>query len=200
MRWKTAVFPILAMLFLFVTVPGVSQVAPSATQRSFPLVIGGGISDFNLDYGLGRRMEGVTVWADWYPFFVPKMLRGTGIELEGRDINLGRPSSLTRMRQVTGMGAVFYSWRRYQRLHPYGKFLAGIGSIDFPPIGTYDHDSRAIYAFSGGADYRLWRNIWARGDYEYQVWPNLFGRNHALTPNGFTFGASYSFMASDAGR
>jgi opacity protein-like surface antigen len=188
---------VLAALFLAGTCPAFSQVAPSASGGGLPFVVGAGVSDFSLDFGMGRRMEGVTVWVDWNLYRAPSLLRGLGIEFEGRDIDINRPSSLSRMRQDTGDGGVIYTWRRYRNFHPYAKYLAGIGSIDFPPPFAneplYTHTTNFVSSPGGGLEYRAFRNIWVRGDYEYQFWPNLFSRQTALNPNGVTIGASYDF-------
>jgi hypothetical protein len=96
------------------------------------------------------------------------------------------------MRQDTGEGGAIYAWNHYRNFRPYGKFLAGIGSIDFPPVGTYSHDTFLVTSFGGGAEYRIWRHVWVRGDYEYQAWHHTFGP-HDLNPNGVTIGASYDF-------
>ena len=100
------------------------------------------------------------------------------------------------MRHDTAEGGPTYTWRRLRKFQPYGKYLMGIGSIDFDPLPgappTYTHDTRTIYAPGGGAQYRVFKSLWVRGDYEYQFWPNLFGA-HSLNPNGFTIGAMYDF-------
>jgi opacity protein-like surface antigen len=96
------------------------------------------------------------------------------------------------MRQDTGLGGAIYDWNRYRKFRPYAKYLVGVGSIDFPPFGTYSHDTFLVFAPGGGVEYRAWRHIWIRGDYEYQFWQHVFGP-HDLTPTGFTIGASYDF-------
>jgi opacity protein-like surface antigen len=119
-----------------------------------------------------------------------------GLELEGHDINFGRPSDLSTMRQDTFGGGPIYTWRHYRTFHPYAKYMIGMGSIDFPPLPnsppTYTHDTRTVYAPGGGLEYRAFRNLWVRGDYDYQYWPKIFGL-HTLTPNGCTFGVAYDF-------
>lgn len=159
-----------------------------------PLTIGGGVSDFLIDWGDSRRMVGVTVWADWRLHHLPALMDGLSIEVEGRDINYARPAGFTRLRQDTGLGGAIYSWPHYNRFHPYGKFLIGLGSVDFadPTNPYYTHDTRVVLAPGAGADYRVWRNVSIRADYEYQFWHALFGP-HDLNPNGFTFGATYNF-------
>jgi hypothetical protein len=46
-------------------------------------------------------------------------------------------------------------------------------------------------AAGGGFEYRIYRPLWARVDYEYETWGKLFGNNDVLTPEGFTVGVSY---------
>jgi opacity protein-like surface antigen len=192
MRLKLTFKLFFAALLAAAGLPVCSQVSPAANQGGVPIVVGAGFSDFSIDWGPGKRMEGVSAWADWYPYRLPTALHGLGIELEGRDIDFGRPSGISRMRQATGMGGAIYSWNRYRNFRPYAKFLAGVGSIDFPPLGAYSHDSFLAFAPGGGVEYRAWRHVWIRGDYEYQYWRQVFGP-HDLTPTGFTIGASYDF-------
>jgi hypothetical protein len=195
------------------TLTASAQVVPSAEAGGLPLVAGAGASLFNMDwghdqFGQPRYMEGVTGWVDWNLTRLPgpALLRGLSVEIELRDISFGVPNSLsnanvgdtgTNLRQDTGLGGVTYTWRHYRRVHPYGKALAGLGSIDFPPLPasppTYRHDDRTITAFGGGADLGVGHNIWVRADWEYQFWPDLFGSPHALTPTGITIGAVYDF-------
>jgi hypothetical protein len=203
----------LAALLVAVALPSLAQVAPSAEAGGLPLVAGGGASRFNMDCGpylAGSTcyLNGITVWVDWNLTRLPgpAFLRGLGVELEGRDLNFGLPASLsdsslgdsgTNLRQDTGLGGVIYHWRHYRRIRPYGKALGGLGSLDFPPLPdsptTYRHDNRTITAFGGGVDLHAWRSVWVRADYEYQIWPDLFGLPKSLTPYGFTVGAVYDF-------
>jgi opacity protein-like surface antigen len=206
----------LAAIFFVATLPAIAQVVPSATRGGWPIVAGGGYSGFNIDWGQDafgqvRYMEGVTFWVDWNLTHLPgpDLLKGLGVEVEGRDINLGLPASLSdaelhdtgiNMRQITGLGGVIYTVRRFHRVHPYGKALAGLGHINFPPLPasppSYREDSRTITAFGAGADVHAWHNIWLRADWEYQFWPQLFGSPHDLTPTGITIGAVYDFKGA----
>ena len=181
---------ILTALLVTAVLPIHSQTSPAATQGGVPIVVGVGFSDYSLDWGPGQRMEGISAWADWFPNRLPAVLNGLGIEAEGRDIDIGRPAGIVRMRQDTGMGGVIYTWNRFRNFRPYTRFLAGVGSIDFPPSGTYSHDTFSVFSPGGGVEYHAWRHIWIRGDYEYQFWHQVFGP-HDLTPTGFTIGASY---------
>jgi hypothetical protein len=123
---------------------------------------------------------------------IAPVLNGLGIELEWRSIFFNIPSEIPGHRMDTGLGGPYYQWRKYERIRPYGKYMFGFGSLDFPNGTNYTHDTRTIYAPGAGVDILIWRGVQARVDYEYQFWPNLFGPN-SLTPNGFSFGAEYDF-------
>jgi opacity protein-like surface antigen len=189
---------IFAVSFLAAVLPAHAQVSPAANQGGIPIVAGAGFADYSIDWGQGQRMEGVSAWVDYFPNRLPGVLNGLGIEAEGRDIDFGRPAAISRMRQVTGMGGAIYDWNHFRNFRPYVKFLAGVGSIDFPPQGTYSHDSFLVLTPGGGVEYRAWRHIWIRGDYEYQYWQRVLGPND-LTPTGFTVGASYDFRPVASG-
>ena len=68
---------VLAVLITLTTWPAFSQVQPAVKVSGLPLGIGGGLSDYSLDYGSGRRMIGVSAWADY------NLFHGLGIEAEG---------------------------------------------------------------------------------------------------------------------
>jgi opacity protein-like surface antigen len=113
--------------------------------------------------------------------------------VEARDLNYDRTGSDPKLRMDTVSGGAIYTWRHYRNVHPYAKFLVGYGSIDFSSSRpNYTHDSRTVYAPGGGLDYRVYRNVWVRGNYEYQAWTDFFN-HHALNPQGFTIGAAYDF-------
>lgn len=183
----------LAALMIVVSVPAFAQVAPAATsQGSLPLSVGGGFTSTELDWGHGRRMLGPTIWLDWNLSHLPSYLNGLGVELQARDIQFSRPSSLPRMRQDTFGGGAIYTVRRYKRIRPYGKLLLSYGSIDFyNPNPFYKHDTRTVYSAGGGLEYHLAGRLWLRGDYDYQFWPHFLGGT--LDPQGITGGVSYKF-------
>ena len=186
---------IFVALLITAVFPVYSQVTPAARQGSVPIVVGAGFSDFSIDWGPGRRMEGISAWVDWYPNRMPTVLNGLGIEAAGHDISYGLPAGISKMRQDTGEVGPIYAWNHYRNFRPYVKYLLGIGSIDFPPTGPYSHDTFLVFSPGAGVEYRAWRHVWIRGDYEYQYWHQTFGP-HDLDPNGFTIGASYDFRPS----
>ena len=86
-----------------------------------------------------------------------------------------------------------YIVHRFGRFEPYGKFLVGDGTIQYPfGIGT---DSYFTLAPGGGVNVRLSRRFTVRAEYEYQIWlnsPGFAGQpNHPLHPNGVNIGAAY---------
>jgi len=190
MKLTPRLIPVL--LLVVATLSGHSQVGPAANQGGVPVVVGGGISDFAIDWGPGTRMVGISAWVDLYPRGLPRMIDGLGVEAEGHAIDFGVPSGISRMRQDTGEAGLIYSWNRYPNFRPFAKFLVGLGSIDFPRIGTYSHDKFLVTSPAGGVEYRVWQHVWIRADYEYQYWHHTFG-NTDLNPNGVTVGASYDF-------
>ncbi len=193
----------LTALFVSAALPGISQVAPAATQRSLPLEIGGGLSYFSthaansnptIDYtAFDGRLLGPAAWADWTLRRIPRRLYGLGIEAEGRHLAWANSGTDSRLREDTGEGGIIYKWHHYHNFHPYGKMLVGFGSVDFnngyPYIQNGDHDTRIFYCPGGGADFHITRDLWVRGDFEYEFWTD-FGRA-TLEPKGFTIGVSY---------
>jgi opacity protein-like surface antigen len=189
-------FPSALLLVLAVSTvaPAHAQVTHAGSQQGLPLVIGGGYSNFATDYGpAGTRMSAIAAWADYYLQDVAPKISGLGIEIEARDLNYGAPF---RLRQTTGMAGVIYEWSHYYRFRPYGKFIAGQGSLDFPNNGTitnpYTHDTYLVTAPGGGVDIRVLPHVFVRAEYQYQEWHQVLGPRN-LTPNGITVGASWDF-------
>ncbi len=183
---------VLAGLLFAGALPLFSQSAPTATQGELPLTVGFGMSSWDVDWAHGR-MQGITAWADWNFYQAPSVLRGLGIEAEGRDINWGRVHQPSNYRQDTAEGGPIYTVRKFSRFQPYAKYLLGIGSMDFtiPGHPHYHHDSRELYAPGLGVTFFATKSILVRVDYEYQFWGKLFGGTP--NPQGFTLGAAYDF-------
>ena len=192
MHFRLLAFSVLAASILSVTIPAFSQVTPEYKQKAWPISVGIGASSYDVDWGHGR-MYGGTVWADWYPIKLPTFLSTLGLEFEARDISFGRHlPPQANIRQDTAGGGPIYTWRHFRNFHPYGKFLFAWGSYDFTTSSpTYSHDTRSLWASGGGFEYRIYRQLWARGDYEYQTWQTLLGKTP--NPQGFTAGIAYDF-------
>jgi hypothetical protein len=200
MRFKLLVHPILTVSFIFAAFPAFSQTVAPYQTKGLPITLGFGPSGFDPDWGHGR-MYGGAVWADWYPRFMPPALQDLGIEVLARDISLdrhsepGQPSysGQANTKEDTIGGGVIYNWSRWHNFHPDIKFIASQGSVDFITSSpTYSHDTRLVLAPGGGVQSRVYRPIWARVDYEYQMWVGKLLGNY-LTPSGFTIGVAYDF-------
>jgi opacity protein-like surface antigen len=193
MRLKPYFGLTLAVLFVCAAYPAFAQTVPAAKKGSLPLAVGAGLSGYDPYLGQGR-MYGGSLWIDYTPNRVPSFLHGLGLEVEARDISLGHSSSQpSNLREDTAQAGLIYSWRRFRNFRPYAKALGGFGSIDFnnrSPV--YSHDTRSVFFAGAGVDYRVFRRVWVRADYEYQFWPDLLGRT-TFDPQGFTVGASYHF-------
>ncbi|MGD0522168.1 MAG: outer membrane beta-barrel protein [Terracidiphilus sp.] len=202
----------LAALIVSAAYPLFSQVVPAATQQFWPLEIGGGLSYFsthaanknpNIDYtAFDGSLLGPAAWADWTFRRIPHRLYGLGFEVEGRHLAYGNTGTDARLREDTGEGGFIYKWRHYRNFRPYGKAMAGFGSIDFnngyPYLQNGDHDTRTFYCPGGGAEFHLMGDLWVRGDYEFELWTH-FGRA-ILEPKGFTVGVSYDMRNFHFGR
>jgi len=191
MQWKSICVPLFFFMLIGAASRAGAQVTYSAREGKLPLSVGFGIADFSDDWGTRHpRQVGLTLWIDWRLPHMPRKLSGLGLEFEGRDVNYATPDYLPGHRMTTGLAGPMYQWRREHRIRPYVKYLLGIGNIDFPNGTNYQQDTRAIFAPAGGADIRLVGRLSARGEYEYQMWHQIFGP-HDLTPQGFTFGVVY---------
>jgi len=177
--------------------------APAAKGREefSPLAVGVGFSGYNPDYGHGPLLGG-TLWLDYFPDYVPHIMRGIGIEAEARDLNLDRSATApVNLRIDYGGGGLIYSWPHFPKFRPYAKVFMGFGNLDHavdPVTKRWGHDSRTVTSWGGGMDYRAFKHIWVRCDYEYQTWPTFFKhtppvRAGRLNPQGFTLGAMYHF-------
>jgi len=191
----------LAILLLFTAFPATAQVTPTAQEGGLPLTVGAGFSNYYTEM-FQKRMDGATVWADWTFDHVPATLRGIGLEAEVRDLDFGQPQG-ENLRQFTAGGGPIYSWRHFRNFHPYAKFLVDYGSMAQMKIPRapkwYSADKWLIYSTGGGVEYRVWRNVWVRADYEYQFWSvDFFNPTSFLDPNGVTVGASYDFRRNRA--
>jgi opacity protein-like surface antigen len=194
-------YALLAFL-IAVASPTYSQVVPAATGGSSltagrGIAVGGGGSYWDVDWGRSR-MEGATLWVDWTPVHLPSILGGLSFEAEARDVRFHPGDKPSNYREVTGGGGAIYTLHPFRNFHVYGKGLLSFGRIYFGSCLTdcsthpYLHDTQIVYAYGGGLEYRVFRHVWARAEYEYQFWPNLTG-NTFLDPQGFTAGVLYDF-------
>ena len=192
-RRKLTVLPVLALLLFAASSRARAQVTYAGSAGKQPFTVGLGASSFSDDWGIkDPRQVGITLWVDWRIPRMPPVLDGLGIEFEGRDVNYATPSYLPGHRLDTALGGAIYQWRKHNRIRPFGKFLVGVGSIDFPNDTSYTHDTRTVFEPGGGADVRFWNSVSVRAEYDYQFWRSIFGP-HDLNPNGFSIGVVYDF-------
>jgi len=187
MRFRALFSPICTAAILFLCGGAIhSQVAPAARAGGLPIAISVGFSDYDLDWGPGRRMQGLVLRGGWSIF------HGLGIDVDARTIFMNTPSQITRMQQTTFLGGVYYVVPRPWPVRPFARFGGGIGLIEFPDKNNpfYTRDSFAVYAPSGGVEVPVMNKLSIRGEYEYQFWQNVFG-SHVLTPQGGTVGVTY---------
>jgi opacity protein-like surface antigen len=204
MRWNSILRRLLAAVLILSPVVIQAQVTYSASERTLPLAVGGGLSGFDPDmiqYNSGSLYQtrgagillGAAGWVDYYPRWMPARLRGLGIEGQARETRWRQSADEKNFSQRTAGGGAIYSWRHFANFRPYGKAGVEYGWIGFSkqPSG-YRSDTRVVDYFGGGLEYRVWRRVWVRADYEYQMWPNLFARS-SINPEGVTVGAIYRF-------
>ena len=174
-----------------------AQVAPSATDSSLRFKVGAGFSDYQGDLRNGR-LQGGALWLDFVPPRLPSVLRGVGVEFEARGItasNTPPTTFLSALRQSTVGGGPTYTYLRFPRFHPYAKFIMDYAGQSFN-VGArgYHFETQTAYAPGGGVDYRAYRSLWVRADYEYQIWPDPFNNhNWYLDPRGVTVGLAWEF-------
>lgn len=182
---------LLSILSLAVIIPATAQVVPAAQKGriGFPFTIGAGPSGYDVDWGNGR-MYGTAIWADWRPN-VP-IATGLGLELEARDINFDAANRPGFTQKTIGIGPS-YTWYHFQSFRPYAKFLFDYGRTDFNrrPTPPYTHFDGLVRAPGIGFEYRFFKRLWFRGDYEYQFWSQVAGETP--DPQGFTAGVSWDF-------
>jgi opacity protein-like surface antigen len=166
-----------------------AQVVPSATGPGHSLWVGGAYSNINASfpYAGNQRLWGITGFADY------NVKGHIGVEAE---TNFLRFNSFYGETEDNYLAGGRYLVERFGKFQPYGKFLVGLGKIQYPfsiGSGTY-----LALAPGGGLNYRLSRRFSLRAEYEYQMWPgspNFTNEPaHELTPNGFHAGIAYRLL------
>jgi opacity protein-like surface antigen len=164
--------------------------ATATATRSLDLKVGGGYTNLNSDF-LPSRFDGGAIYADL------DFTHHLGAEAE---FHFAKDSSGSGQYEKTyEVGGRYF--RTYGKLVPYAKLLWGRGVYNFtqPYIasdGSLQHLAVANIAYNlvavgAGADYKLLRHLYVRGDWEYQRWFSFQGSS--LSPNLITVGAAYHF-------
>jgi opacity protein-like surface antigen len=186
MRFKT-IFTSVILTVMLASTGGklVAQVAPAARVGGRAIGIGAGVSDYYLDYGPGRRMQGLVARASLGIF------HGLGVDGNARTIFMDTPLSLTRMQQNTFLGGVYYEAKPIFRARPFVRMAAGLGTIEFPSKNpAYTRDSYTVFAPSAGFEFPVVDKVYVRAEYEYQFWKEYHGPKY-LNPQGVTLGVTY---------
>jgi opacity protein-like surface antigen len=181
---------VLAVLVFFSLLPAIAQVKPAANVGGIPLGIGVGLMDYDIDYRNGARMLGVSVWGDY------SLLRGLGLEIEGTAIDFAAPPHIYDFSQYTIKGGPIYKAHPILGIHPYAKALFGVTDANFivHSVPGYTNDDFVTYSYGGGLEYRAWKNLFVRADYEYEF-EHYYLSFRDLNPNGVTIGATYYLHA-----
>ena len=164
--------------------------ALSTASRSMDIAAFGGYSAEETDYAKSRD-QGGAFGVDITRFFhlpvVPSLEARANIE-HGKIID-----------ETTYLGGVRIEVP-VRRLHPYGDFLIGAGTLHFKfaPTPGYTGDRSKVYSYGGGIDIDLVHNFQLKIDAQYQSWnlgPNAFvtppGANFTLTPAVGIVGVEY---------
>ena len=185
---------------LLLSIPSTAQSIWSAEGPGISVWVGATVSTFNPDYGCRDnspvgcwkyQLIGISPYAHTNAFLFNRI----GAEGQARFLHWHGPSSLTESSYMAGPRIDLYQKKRFILS---GKILAGSAHLQAPPnalgTGTY-------FAYAPGAaiDYRVARRVFARVDYEYQIWPTFKGAqtgsgHGGLTPNGLSFGLSYAVL------
>lgn len=194
----------LASFCFLLSVSLCAQSNPSAEGPGYSLSIGAGFSTFNPDYGCtnsspfscwNHQLMGISPFVEANHMVFQKLY----LEGEARFLHWHGPANgLTETSYLAGPSFHLLHYRK--SLFVSARVLLGGAHISIPKdaVGT-----GAYFALAPGAvfDYRIAKRVSARVDYEYQIWPSFKGIPTAttsgtggLTPNGFTFGASYTIF------
>jgi opacity protein-like surface antigen len=153
-----------------------AQAAESADAGRALLSVGAAASSFTLQYG-DRKILGFTAWVD------ADTIRRFGFEGEVRRLEYHQAANVHAETYLAGVRYHF----NYNRMQPYVKALGGDGHFNFPY--NFASGNYFVIAGGGGVDYRLTRRWAARGEFEYQEWPQFtFG---AMNSIGATVGLRY---------
>jgi opacity protein-like surface antigen len=194
-----------ALFLLILIAPGAAsvraQVVPAATRGQFGLTVGGLASAFQPDYAGGvdvlghpiaqtspNRLYGIGAFVD------VKFRRWFQVEAEGRWLRFNQFVNISQDNYLIGPRVPLHTFH-FMRATPYGKVLVGLGRMNFQYNEALGHFT--AIAYGGGVDFKLTNRISARGDFEYQQWPNWL--TSSLYPYGVSAGVSYRILGGYRG-
>jgi hypothetical protein len=106
---------------------------------------------------------------------------------------------------ITGGGAHGLQYHSYvfgpraevkvSRLHPYGNFLIGYGTVSFYNIfgSAYPNDNSVVYSPGAGVDMDLKGGFQAKVDWQYQFWDLGHAVPHSFTLNPSTISGGFAY-------
>jgi hypothetical protein len=184
---------LVAVAALVFAMPGSAQVIPAAEKSTVNLSVGGGFDYWWGDWGGAVHRFGPSAW------LTADIWHGFGINVEGHSMIVGGGNNASdHYKYFAGKGGLIYTYHRWTTIRPYAKAEAGYASLSFPSTGlSYTHQNEHIWSVGGGGEYRVWKRLWTRVDYTYDLFPNFYSpithEYHYLTPSGITFGGTYHF-------
>jgi opacity protein-like surface antigen len=189
----------IVILFLVAIAPGAlsarAQVAPSAIKGQFSVTAGGLGSVTQPDYaghGIAQtspnRLYGIGAFVD------VRFRRWVQIEAEGRWSRFNEFEDINEDNYLIGPRIPIHTFH-FLRATPYGKALVGIARMNFENNDAWGRFT--AIAYGGGVDFKLTDRISARGDFEYQQWPNWL--SSSLNPYTVSAGVSYRIFGGGTG-
>ena len=145
---------ILFLAGVMLALPAGAQVQSSAERTGALFSLGGGVDYWRGDWGHIARF-GPSAWG------TAEYWHGLGIIVEGHSMIAGGDSAAQQYKYFTGEGGLVYTYHRWRNVEPFAKGEVGLAGLSFPHRRTsgYGHDTRMIWSFGGGAEYRLSKHI-----------------------------------------
>ena len=157
-----------------------AQALPTAT-RSTNIEVGAGVLRLEPDY-VDDPNYGIFVWAD-YAF-----RRYFGVEAEANFGGLEAKDDIGENTYFIGPRGTYH----FRKATLFAKVMFGRGTITNQAYGFNNASSSYnAYSFGAGVDYRLYRFINGRVQYEEQKWPSF--KPHTLSPSQVSVGVAYVF-------
>ena len=180
---------------LLASIPLTAQTKWSAEGPGISIWVGASISMFNPDYGCAdnsafacwnHQLIGISPYAHTSSFLFNRI----GAEGQARFLHWRGPGHLTESSYMAGPRVVLFQKKKFVFS---GRLLFGVARLSVPPT-SFGSGTYFAYAPGGSVDYRVARRIFARVNYEYQIWPTFTGSSGhtGLTPNGLSVGVSYA--------
>ncbi len=179
--WLMKLKVLFSLLFLAgIAFSARAQVAPSAVARQFSIFGGGTGTLFSPDYG-PNHLAGVSAFVDVH------FTRWVQVEAEGRWQRFHQYENINQNNYLIGPRLPI---KTIWKATPYVKVLAGYSSMNFQ--FSYASGKFTTIEYGGGVDVRLAGRLSARGEFDYQQWPNFV--EGSIYPYGASVGISYRVL------